>query len=97
MYAVGVKAHRKTIEMNRRTIALILILIVDVGYIAWGAGAAVAPEHLPGPGGKGILPSAFEGYTGGSWSELENASPLIAVTSGCSTGCTASTASCSGS
>jgi len=47
--------------MNRRKTALILILIADIGYIAWGAGAAISPEHLPGPGGEGILPAAFEG------------------------------------
>ena len=29
-------------------------------------------------GGKGILPAAYEGYTGGSWSELAGTSPLIA-------------------
>lgn len=64
--------------MRRRQIALILILIVDVGYVAWGAGAAASPEHLLGPGGKGILPAAYEGYSGGSWSELAAASPSIA-------------------
>lgn len=64
--------------MSRRNIALVLILMVDVGYIAWGVGAAVSPEGLLGPGGKGILPAAFEGYSGGSWSDLVNGSPLIA-------------------
>ena len=64
--------------MSRRQVALILVLIVDVGYIAWGGGAAASPEHLLGPGGKGILPAAYEGYSGGSWSELASASPLIA-------------------
>ena len=64
--------------MNRRTIALILILVVDIGYIAWGGGAAAFPEQLLGPGGKGILPAAFEGYSAGSWSGLVNTSPLIA-------------------
>ena len=64
--------------MTRRQVAWMLILIVDVGYIAWGAGAAASPEHLLGPGGKGILPAAYEGYSGGSWSELASASPLIA-------------------
>jgi hypothetical protein len=59
-------------------VAWILILIVDVGYIAWGAGAAAAPDHLLGPGGKAILPAGYEGYSGGSWSELSGASPLIA-------------------
>ncbi len=61
----------------KRRVALILILIVDVGYIAWGAGAAAAPDHLLGPGGKAILPAGFEGYSGGSWSELAGASPMI--------------------
>ena len=63
--------------MKRHQIALILILIVDVGYIAWGAGAAAAPDHLLGPGGKAILPAGYEGYSGGSWSELAGSSPLI--------------------
>ena len=63
--------------MRRRQIALILILVVDVGYILWGAGAAGFPDHLLGPGGKAILPAGYEGYSGGSWSELAAASPLI--------------------
>jgi hypothetical protein len=64
--------------MTRRQIAWILILIVDVGYIAWGAGAALSPAHLLGPGGKAILPAGYEGYSGGSWSALAAASPMIA-------------------
>jgi hypothetical protein len=64
--------------MSRRQLAWILILIVDVGYIAWGAGAAASPDHLLGPGGKAILPAGFEGYAGGSWSQLAAASPLTA-------------------
>ena len=64
--------------MTRRQVALIVILVVDVGYIAWGGGAAASPEHLLGPGGKGILPAAYEGYSGGSWSALASTSPLIA-------------------
>jgi hypothetical protein len=64
--------------MSRRKIAWILILIIEVGYIAWGAGAALAPDHLLGPGGKAILPAGYEGYTGGSWQELASASPLTA-------------------
>ena len=59
-------------------VAWILILIVDVGYIAWGAGAAASPDRLLGPGGKAILPAGYEGYSGGSWSELSGASPVIA-------------------
>ena len=64
--------------MKRRNLAWMLILIVDLGYIAWGAGAALAPDRLPGPGGKAILPAGYEGYAGGSWSELASASPSIA-------------------
>ena len=59
-------------------VAWILILIVDVGYIAWGAGVAAWPDHLLGPGGKAILPAGYEGYSGGSWSELSGISPLSA-------------------
>ena len=61
-----------------RRIAWILILIVDVLYIAWGAMAAAAPDGLLGPGGKAILPAGYEGYSGGSWTELLRASPMTA-------------------
>ena len=63
----------------KRNIAWILILIVDVGYIAWGAGAAALPDHLLGPGGKAILPAGYEGFSGASWSELAGGSPLVAA------------------
>lgn len=65
--------------MKRRQIAWILILIVDAGMFLWGAGAAIAPDHLLGPGGQAILPAGFEGYSGGSWSELSVASPMSAA------------------
>ena len=64
--------------MSRRQIAWMLILVVDIGYIAWGAGAAASPGHLLGPGGKAILPAGYEGYSGGSWAELVSASPFVA-------------------
>jgi hypothetical protein len=65
--------------MKRRDVAWILILIVDVAYVAWGAMAAISPDHLlRGPGGKGILPAAYEGYSHGSWSQLVETSPLTA-------------------
>jgi hypothetical protein len=64
--------------MKLRRIAWILILIVDVGYVAWGAMAAVAPDGLLGPGGKAILPAGYEGYSDGSWSELLRTSPMTA-------------------
>lgn len=65
--------------MSRRQIAWILILIVEVGYIAWGAGAAASPDHLLGPGGKAILPAGYEGYSGASWSALAGSSPMTAA------------------
>jgi hypothetical protein len=61
-----------------RRFAWILILIVDVGYVAWGAMAAAMPDGLIGPGGKAILPAGYEGYSGGSWSELLRTSPMTA-------------------
>ena len=61
-----------------RRVAWILVLIVDAAYIAWGAGAAAAPEGLPGPGGLAILPAAYQGFTGGSWEALVSASPMTA-------------------
>jgi hypothetical protein len=64
--------------MNRRRFAWILIFVVDVGYILWGAMAAAAPTGLIGPGGKAILPAGYEGYSGDSWPELLRTSPMIA-------------------
>ena len=64
--------------MTRRRIAWILILVVDVGFVLWGGGAAAAPDGLVGPGGKAILPAAFEGFSGASWSALVSTSPLTA-------------------
>ena len=40
--------------------------------------AAVTPNGLLGPGGKAILPAGYEGYSGGSWSELLRTSPMTA-------------------
>lgn len=65
--------------MTRRRVAWMLIFIVDASYIAWGAGAALAPDHLLGPGGKAILPAGFEGYSGGSWAALVSSAPLSAA------------------
>ena len=64
--------------MKRYQIASVLILIVDVGLVAWGAMAAALPDHLLGPGGKPILPAGYEGFTGSSWSELVNTDPMTA-------------------
>jgi len=64
--------------MSRQRFAWISILVVDAAYIAWGAGAAVAPEGLPGPGGLPILPAAYQGFSGGSWEALLSGSPTTA-------------------
>jgi hypothetical protein len=61
-----------------RRVAWILILIVDAGFVVWGAMAAALPDHLLGPGGKPTLPAGYEGFTGSSWSELLSASPMTA-------------------
>lgn len=66
-------------KLTRRDLAVILIAIVDVLYIVWGAMAAISPDDLlKGPGGKGILPAGYEGYTHGSWPQLVDSSPLTA-------------------
>jgi hypothetical protein len=59
-----------------RGFAWILILIADVGLLAWAAMAAIAPEHLLGPGSVPILHAEYEGFTGNSWSELAGTSPM---------------------
>jgi len=65
--------------MNRlRQSAWLVVLLVDAAFVAWGAAAAAFPDHLLGPGGRAILPAGYEGYSGGSWSELASASPLTA-------------------
>lgn len=61
---------------TRRRVAWILIVIVDVGFIVWGAMAALAPQNLLGPGSVPILPAGYQGFTGHSWSELAAASPM---------------------
>ena len=64
--------------MKLRQIAWILILVVDVGYVAWGAMAATMPDGMLGPGGKAILPAGYEGYSAASWPELLRTSPMTA-------------------
>jgi hypothetical protein len=57
---------------------LVVILIADVGLLAWAAMAALAPERLPGPGSTPILTAGYEGFTGGSWQDLVATSPKTA-------------------
>jgi hypothetical protein len=56
----------------------ILILIVDVGFVAWGAMAAAWPDHLLGPSGTPILTAGYEGFSKASWSTLANTAPMAA-------------------
>jgi hypothetical protein len=63
---------------RRLRIASIVILVVDVAYIAWGGMAAAMPDSLLGPGGRAILPAAYDGYTGSSWAELARTAPMAA-------------------
>jgi hypothetical protein len=63
--------------VNRwRRVTWILILLADIGLLAWGAMAALAPEHLLGPGSKPILNAEYESFTGYSWAELNSTSPM---------------------
>ena len=72
--------HRNTpvADRRRRTAAIVLLLIVDVGFVAWGAAAAIAPNRLLGPGGTPILTAGYEGFTKGSWQELASTLPMAA-------------------
>ena len=56
----------------------LVILIADVGLLAWAAMAALSPENLPGPDSAPILQAGYEGYTGGSWAQLTATSPETA-------------------
>jgi len=64
--------------MNRRRIAVILLLIVDVGFVLWGGMAAAFLHQLLGPHGQPILPAGYEGYTSGSWAQLVATNPPAA-------------------
>lgn len=62
-----------------RRSAWVVMLIADVGLLAWGLMAALAPEFLLGPGSKPILAAGYEGLTGRSWHELVTSSPGAAA------------------
>lgn len=70
---------RVRVSDRRRRAAWVLILIVDAGFVAWGAMAGAWPDYLLGPGGQPILPAGYEGFTGSSWSELVRTSPMTAA------------------
>ena len=65
----GSGARPSTIDLWRRH-AWFVIVIADVGLLLWGAGAALLPHSLPGPGSEPILPAGYQGYTSGSWQQL---------------------------
>ena len=69
---------KATAMVQLRRVAWILILIVDVACVAWGAMAAAFPDHLLGPGGTPILTAGYEGFSKGSWSELASTAPMTA-------------------
>ena len=62
-----------------RRFAWVAIAVVDVGFVAWGAMAALFPEHLSGPGSAPILPAGYEGFTKESWSALAGTSPTASA------------------
>ncbi len=68
----------KTAINTWRRVAWILILLGDVGLLAWGAMAAIAPERLLGPNSMPILKAEYEGFTGYSWSEFIATAPKTA-------------------
>jgi len=68
----------KTAVKSWRQVAWILILLADIGLLAWAAMASIAPEHLLGPNSTPILKAEYEGFTGYSWSELITTAPKTA-------------------
>ncbi len=66
---------RPTAISHVRRFAWLAILIVDAGFVLWGAMAALWPEHLLGPHSAPIVTAGYEGFTRGSWSELLQTSP----------------------
>ncbi len=69
---------RAMTKTRPRLVAWMLILIVDVGFVAWGTMAAALPDYLLGPGGRPILPAGYEGFTNASFSALVATAPMTA-------------------
>jgi hypothetical protein len=72
--ATGTGLLKRAIARSRR-VAWVVIVIADIGLLAWAAMAAFAPERLMGPGSAPILPAGYEGFTGSSWDALEAITP----------------------
>jgi hypothetical protein len=64
--------------MTARRAALAVIVLVDIGFVAWGLMAAAWPDHLSGPHGRPILTAGYEGFTKASWPDLVGTSPMTA-------------------
>ena len=64
----------RALARSRRS-AWIVIVVADIGLLAWAAMAAFAPERLMGPGSAPILPAGYEGFTGASWNALAVVTP----------------------
>jgi hypothetical protein len=79
MYRISAENHGSGMwaatRRRWRHVAWIILLIADAGLLAWGAGAAAIPNHLPGPGGTAILRAGYQGYSGGTWHQLASRSP----------------------
>jgi len=63
---------------RRRLVAWLLMLAGDVGLLAWGAMAAIAPHMLPGPGATQILSAGYESFSRHSWNALASENPATA-------------------
>ncbi len=75
----GMATTRKTIVLNPlQTAPYMLQSQAGLFLQAWGAMAAVAPEHLLGPNSAPILDAEYKGFRGHSWSDLTSTSPMIA-------------------
>jgi hypothetical protein len=61
-----------------RRVAWLIVLIADVGLLAWAAMAVLAPERLLGPGSTPILAAGYQGFTGYSWQEFLATAPKAA-------------------
>ena len=61
-----------------RRFAWLVIVVADVGLLAWGAMAAFVPDRLLGPNSTPILAADYSGFTGGSWQVLLAMAPRTA-------------------
>jgi len=71
----GRKDVSPKMALNWRQVGWILMLLADVGLLAWGAMAAIAPGHLLGPNSTPILQAEYVNFTGYSWTEFATATP----------------------